>query len=66
MAVCFANNTAKILVSNKAALQNTLAENRQIGVNLGAILAKFFIACIVAYNWEKLCNKDFAEYVYNL
>ena len=36
MAVCFANNTAKILVSNKAALQNTLAENRQIGVNLGA------------------------------
>jgi len=36
MAVCFANNTAKILVSNKAALQKTLAENRQIGVNLGA------------------------------
>lgn len=71
MAVCFANNTAKILVSNKAAnTEDTGGKSpdwRQFRCQLAiAILAEFFIACIVAYIWEKLCNKDFAEYVYNL
>ena len=32
----FLDNTTKILVFNKAALYRILAENRQIGVNLGA------------------------------
>ena len=53
MAVCFANNTAKILVSNKAAnTEDTGGKSpdwRQFRCQLAiAILAEFFIACIVA------------------